>query len=84
LSRDGFVALRMRETDGQVIRAKAYAEDMTLIEFIEKYLDGKGALVEGASVASHLAPNASAPPDVTTLMRESFRGADASESRVHA
>ena len=57
---------------------------MTLSKFIEKYLDGKGALVEGASVASHLPPNASAPPDVTKLMRESFPAAVAPESRLHA
>ena len=57
---------------------------MTLTKLIEQYLDGKGALVEGASIASQLPPNASAPPDVTRLMRESFGTVDGPASRAHA
>lgn len=55
-----------------------YPHAMTFNDFIDQYLDGQGAVVEGASVvATHFPQQMSAPTDVTKLMRESFGPAQA-------
>jgi len=50
-----------------------------LRDYIRHYLDGEGAVVDGAGVASHFPEQMGPPTDVTKLMRESFeeQGPDA-------
>jgi hypothetical protein len=57
---------------------------MKLDKLIDQYLDSKGAVVKGASIAAKFPPGMSAPTDVTKLMRASFEKPESAPERAHA